>query len=260
METLAKLSKIEQAKAELCGLDLAPHLAELASQGWESLDEATLTIRLKWLGIFFRPVTPGRFMLRLRLPNGVIRADQLEVLADAVDRCGADGSADITTRQNLQLRGLLLEDMAPLMRAMEVVALTSRQSGHDNPRNITGNPLAGIDPEEIVDTRPLVTAIQAALLGPDGPRNLPRKFNVAVGGAPDSFLLHNDLAFLPAFREGQLGFTVVVGGFFSAQRNELAVPLGGSRATSRLHLGRVDPLWAPWQSGGAQQEPADVFD
>ena len=226
METLAKLSKIEQAKAELCGLDLAPRLAELASQGWESLDEATLTIRLKWLGIFFRPVTPGRFMLRLRLPNGVIRADQLEVLADAVDRCGADGSADITTRQNLQLRGLLLEDMAPLMRAMEAVALTSRQSGHDNPRNITGNPLAGIDPEEIVDTRPLVTAIQAALLGPDGPRNLPRKFNVAVGGAPDSFLLHNDLAFLPAFREGQLGFTVVVGGFFSAQRNELAVPLG----------------------------------
>ncbi len=226
MEPLAKLSKIEQAKAELCGLDLAPRLAELASQGWESLDEATLTIRLKWLGIFFRPVTPGRFMVRLRLPNGVIRADQLEVLADAVDRCGADGSADITTRQNLQLRGLLLEDMAPLMRAMELVGLTSRQSGHDNPRNITGNPLAGIDPEEIVDTRPLVTAIQAALLGPDGPRNLPRKFNVAVGGAPDSFLLHNDLAFLPAFREGQLGFTVVVGGFFSAQRNELAVPLG----------------------------------
>ncbi len=226
MEPLAKLSKIEQAKAELCGLDLAPRLAELASQGWESLDEATLTIRLKWLGIFFRPVTPGRFMLRLRLPNGVIRADQLAVLADAVDRCGEDGSADITTRQNLQLRGLLLEDMAPLMRAMELVGLTSRQSGHDNPRNITGNPLAGIDPEEIVDTRPLVMAIQAALLGPDGPRNLPRKFNVAVGGAPDSFLLHNDLAFLPAMREGQLGFTVVVGGFFSAQRNELAVPLG----------------------------------
>ena len=226
METLAKLSKIEQAKAELCGLDLAPRLGELASQGWESLDETTLTIRLKWLGIFFRPVTPGRFMVRLRLPNGVIRADQLEVLADAVDRCGVDGSADITTRQNLQLRGLLLEDMAPLMRAMEAVGLTSRQSGHDNPRNITGNPLAGIDPEEIVDTRPLVTAIQAALLGPDGPRNLPRKFNVAVGGAPDSFLLHNDLAFLPAFREGQLGFTVLVGGFFSAQRNELAVPLG----------------------------------
>ena len=69
-----KLSKVEQAKADLCGLDLAPRLAELAAEGWESLDEATLTIRLKWLGIFFRPVTPGRFMVRLRLPNGVIRA------------------------------------------------------------------------------------------------------------------------------------------------------------------------------------------
>ena len=225
-EAGAKLSKIEQAKADLCGLELAPRLAELAAEGWEALDEATLTIRLKWLGIFFRPVTPGRFMVRLRLPNGVIQADQLEVLADAVDRCGTEGSADITTRQNLQLRGLLLEDMAPLMAALEAVGLTSRQSGHDNPRNITGNPLAGIDPEELLDTRPLVMAIQERLLAADAPRNLPRKFNVAVGGAPDSFLLHNDLAFLPADRDGELGFTVMVGGFFSAQRNELAVPLG----------------------------------
>ena len=221
----ATLSKIEQAKAERCGLELEPELAALAAKGWDSLDEADLTIRLKWLGIFFRPVTPGRFMVRLRLPNGVIRAEQLEVLADAVDRCGADGSADITTRQNIQLRGLLLEDMAPLLQAMEAVGLTSRQSGHDNPRNITGNPLAGIDPEEIVDTRPLVAAIQARLLAADAPRNLPRKFNIAVGGAADSFLLHNDLAFLPAYRDGELGFTVMVGGFFSAQRNELAIPL-----------------------------------
>ena len=225
VESGTKLSKIEQAKAERCGLDLAPQLADLAAQGWESLDEADLTIRLKWLGIFFRPVTPGRFMVRLRLPNGVISADQLEVLADAVDRCGDEGSADITTRQNIQLRGLLLDDLAPLLSAMEEVGLTSRQSGHDNPRNITGNPLAGIDPEELVDTRPLVAAIQELLLR-DGPRNLPRKFNIAVGGAPDSFLLHNDLAFLPARRDGELGFTVMVGGFFSAQRNELAVPLG----------------------------------
>ena len=226
VESGAKLSKIELAKAERCGLELAPELAELAARGWENLDEADLAIRLKWLGIFFRPVTPGRFMVRLRLPNGVITADQLEVLADAVDRCGEDGSADITTRQNIQLRGLLLDDMAPLMAAMEAVGLTSRQSGHDNPRNITGNPLAGIDPEELVDTRPLVAAIQSRLLADDAPTNLPRKFNIAVGGAADSFLLHNDLAFLPAHRDGELGFTVMVGGFFSAQRNELAIPLG----------------------------------
>lgn len=219
-------NKIEQAKASFCGLELAPRLGELAAAGWESLDEATLTIHLKWLGIFFRPVTPGRFMVRLRLPNGLINADQLEALADVVDRCGDEGSADVTTRQNLQLRGLLLEDMPPLLRELERVGLTSRQSGHDNPRNVTGNPLAGIDPEEVIDTRPLVGAIQDALLGPEGPRNLPRKFNVAVGGAPDSFLLHNDLAFLPALHGEDLGFTVMVGGFFSGQRNALAIPLG----------------------------------
>ena len=220
------LNKIEQAKATACGLDLESRLQGLAAAGWNNLDEATLTIHLKWLGIFFRPVTPGRFMVRLRLPNGLISADQLEALADVVDRCGDEGSADLTTRQNLQLRGLLLEDMVPLLQELHRLGLTSRQSGHDNPRNVTGNPLAGIDPEEIVDTRPLVQAIQAALLGPEGPRNLPRKFNVAVGGAPDSFLLHNDLAFLPALHEGDPGFTVMVGGFFSGQRNELAIPLG----------------------------------
>jgi len=222
----APLSRLEESKAVFCGLDLASRLDQLGRDGWEALDETTLTVHLKWLGIFFRPVTPGRFMVRLRLPNGAITADQLSLLADWVDACGEHGSADITTRQNIQLRGLLLEDMAPLLTSLEQCGLTSRQSGHDNPRNITGNPLAGIDPLEWIDTRPLVEAIQQALLGPAGPRNLPRKFNVAVGGAPDSFLLHNDLAFLPALRDGELGFTVLVGGFFSAQRNELAVPLG----------------------------------
>jgi len=252
VESGTKLSKIELAKAERCGLDLAPQLAELAAQGWENLDEADLTIRLKWLGIFFRPVTPGRFMVRLRLPNGVISAEQLELLADAVDRCGDEGSADITTRQNIQLRGLLLDDMAPLLSAMEAVGLTSRQSGHDNPRNITGNPLAGIDPEEFVDTRPLVAAIQELLLQ-DGPRNLPRKFNIAVGGAPDSFLLHNDLAFLPAHREGELGFTVMVGGFFSAQRNALAIPLGLWLRADQLPLFSLALLRHFEQHGNRQQ-------
>ena len=171
MESATKLSKIEQAKAEFCGLDLAPRLAELAADGWQSLDEATLTIHLKWLGIFFRPVTPGRFMVRLRLPSGVIQAEQLELLADCVDRCGDQGSADLTTRQNIQLRGLLLEDMAPLLAGLERLGLTSRQSGHDNPRNITANPLAGIDPEEFLDTRPLVEAIQNRLLSADGCRS-----------------------------------------------------------------------------------------
>ncbi|MGA0027609.1 MAG: ribosome rescue GTPase HflX, partial [Steroidobacteraceae bacterium] len=92
-------------------------------------------------------------------------------LAPAVER-DAEGIP-----QRLWLSAQTGEGVDLLMAALEQVGLTSRQSGHDNPRNITGNPLAGIDPDEIVDTRPLVEAIQAALLGPAGPRNLPRKFN-----------------------------------------------------------------------------------
>ena len=74
------------------GWPWSPGLRSWARPAWESLDKATLTIHLKWLGIFFRPVTPGRFMVRLRLPNGLIQASQLEVLAEAVDRCGAPNS------------------------------------------------------------------------------------------------------------------------------------------------------------------------
>ena len=79
----------------------------------------------------------GRFMVRLRLPNGVIQANQLELLAEFVDLCGEHGSADITTRQNLQLRGLLLEDMPRLLMEIAAVGLTSRlrRRRHQNRRH-----------------------------------------------------------------------------------------------------------------------------
>jgi len=119
----------------------------------EALSEDDLIVRLKWLGIFFRPVTPGKFMLRLRIPNGILNSQQLTTLAQIIQRYGDDGSADITTRQNLQLRGVLLEDIPTIFSQLEAVGLTSIQSGMDNVRNLTGSPTAGIDPHELYDTR-----------------------------------------------------------------------------------------------------------
>ena len=124
----ASLSRLEEAKANFSGLDLAPRLEQLGRDGWESLDEITLTVHLKWLGIFFRPVTPGRFMVRLRLPNGAIEARQLAVLAELVDRCGEHGSADITTRQNLQYNWIKLEQMPDLLADLADPAARSRQA------------------------------------------------------------------------------------------------------------------------------------
>ncbi len=229
--TTDKLNKFEKFKAEKDGLAVKDELAAIAQLGWEAVDETDLTHRLKWLGIFFRPVTPGKFMLRLRLPNGLLSSQKMRVLAEIVQRYGDDGSADITTRQNLQLRGVRLEDIPDIFQRLESVGLTSIQSGMDNVRNITGSPVAGLDAHELIDTRGLVRQLQDMITnqGQGNPEftNLPRKFNIAVEGGRDNSVHAeiNDIAFVPAEREGVLGFNVLVGGFFSARRCEAAIPL-----------------------------------
>jgi len=146
-----KLNKIEKQKAEKDGLKIFEELDDYALKGWEEMDEVDLQMRLKWYGLFWRPKTPGRFMMRLRVPNGILKSNQLKVIASIVARYGEDGSADITTRQNIQLRGVLINDLPDIIKRLKEVDITSVQSGMDNPRNVTGNPLAGIDPKEIID-------------------------------------------------------------------------------------------------------------
>ena len=224
-----KLNKIEKNKAAKDGLLVGSQLEEFAAAGWENVDETDLQLRLKWYGMFWRPKTPGRFMLRLRLPNGIVSASQLNVIASLIARYGDGGSGDITTRQNIQLRGVLLEDLPDILGRLREAGITSLQSGFDNPRNVTGNPLAGIDPAEILDTRPHCQA-QQDLLTNSGEgsfefSNLPRKWNTAVAGAKHNFLLHNDIVFHPVEKDGVLGFAVWVGGVLSSQLNAYAVPL-----------------------------------
>lgn len=223
------LNRIEQNKAAKDGLLVGEEIESFARLGWENVDEVDLQMRLKWYGIFWRPKTPGLFMLRLRVPNGIISAKQLRVVGAIVARYGSQGSADITTRQNIQLRGVLLEDLPEILRRLKQVGLSTIQSAFDNPRNVTGNPLAGIDPQEIVDTRPFTEALENYLTnnlsGNPEFSNLPRKWNTAVAGAKDNFLLHNDIVFHPVERDGVLGFAVWIGGILSSQMNAYAIPL-----------------------------------
>ena len=219
-----KLNKIEKAKAEKDGLAVKDQLEDFAKIGWEALDKTDLEMRLKWLGIFYRPVTPGKFMLRLRIPNGLLTSEKMRLLAEIVQRYGEDGSADITTRQNIQLRGVRLEDIPDIFRRLKDMGMTSIQSGFDNVRNLTGSPVVGIDPDELIDTRELVQKLQDAITnngeGNYTFTNLPRKFNIAIEGARDNSIHAeiNDIAFVPAYKDGELGFNVLVGGYLSAQR------------------------------------------
>jgi ferredoxin-nitrite reductase len=227
----AKLNKFEVFKAEKDGLAVKDEIEKFAELGWEAIDKTDLEHRLKWLGIFYRPVTPGKFMLRMRTPNGIVTSEQMRIYAEIVQRYGEDGSADITTRQNLQLRGIRLEDIPEIFARFREVGLTSIQSGMDNVRNITGSPMAGLDADELIDTRELVQKTQDMITnsgqGNYDFTNLPRKFNIAIEGGRDNSVHAeiNDIAFVPAFNQGKLGFNVLVGGFFSATRAEAALPL-----------------------------------
>ncbi len=228
--TAASLNKFEKFKAEKDGLAVKAELEHFAQIGWEAMNETDRDHRLKWMGIFFRPVTPGKFMMRLRLPNGIITSDQMRVLAEVVQRYGDDGNADITTRQNLQLRGIRIEDVPDIFRRFESVGLTSIQSGMDNVRNITGSPVAGLDADELFDTRDLIRQVQDLITnkGEGNPAfsNLPRKFNIAIAGCRDNSVHAeiNDIAFVPAYKNDTFGFNVLVGGFFSGKRCEAAIP------------------------------------
>ncbi|MBD2293913.1 ferredoxin--nitrite reductase [Anabaena sphaerica FACHB-251] len=234
--TTEKLNKFEKFKAEKDGLAVKDEIENFAHIGWEAMDENDLNHRLKWLGVFFRPVTPGKFMMRMRLPNGILTSNQMSALAEVVQRYGENGSADITTRQNIQLRGINIEDIPDIFNKFHKVGLTTIQSGMDNVRNITGDPVAGLDADELYDTRELVQQIQDMLTnsGEGNPEfsNLPRKFNIAITGGRDNSVHAeiNDLAFIPAFWGNPdqvpiFGFNVIVGGLFSAKRCEAAIPL-----------------------------------
>ncbi|NP_001268194.1 ferredoxin--nitrite reductase, chloroplastic-like [Vitis vinifera] len=209
---------------------------ELASMSFEEIEKSKHTkddidVRLKWLGLFHRRKHQyGRFMMRLKLPNGVTSSAQTRYLASAIRQYGKEGCADVTTRQNWQIRGVVLPDVPEILKGLSEVGLTSLQSGMDNVRNPVGNPLAGIDPHEIVDTRPytnlLSQFITANARGNTAFTNLPRKWNVCVVGSHDLYEHPhiNDLAYMPATKKGDLDSSASRR-FFSPKRCADAIPL-----------------------------------
>eukprot|EP00897_Mesotaenium_endlicherianum_P004176 jgi/Mesen1/3787/ME000206S02971 len=234
--SLSPQEKIKIAK-EPMKFFIDNELEELAKRPFEEIDsnkdgKDDIDTRLKWLGFFHRRKHAyGRFMMRLKLPNGVTTSEQTRFLAGVIQKYGADGCADVTTRQNWQIRGVTLADGPAIIRGLEEVGLTSIQSGMDNVRNAVGNPLAGIDPFEIVDTRPYNQLLNDYIIsggkGNVAVTNLPRKWNVCVIGSHDLFEHPhiNDLAYMPAVKDGVFGFNILVGGFFSAKRCAEAVPM-----------------------------------
>jgi ferredoxin-nitrite reductase len=161
----------------------------------------------KYQGLFYVAPAQDSFMCRLRIPNGILSAGQMRGLADAADSFGG-GYADVTTRANLQIREIGAAHAVDMLLAVQALGLTSRGAGADNIRNITGSPTAGIDPQELYDTRPLCGAMHHYILNHREMYGLPRKFNIAFDGGGRVPVLEdtNDIGFVACQVTGGTGF------------------------------------------------------
>lgn len=232
--------KFEKVKVEKCGSTMwteVPELAKLIREGktkWEDLNLDDVDIRMKWAGLFHRSKrTPGKFMMRLKIPNGEMNGEQLRYISQVIKPYQENGCADITTRANLQLRGVTIEDADKVIDGLLKHKMTSFMTGMDNVRNLTGNPIAGVDPHELIDTRPLLWELQDMIVGKDGRgraelTNLPRKINICISSTRDDFphTQINDVGFEAVVdpASGKVVFNLMVGGYFSLKRNVMSIP------------------------------------
>jgi ferredoxin-nitrite reductase len=189
-----KLVPEELAKREKHPFDIWDEMAANAAAG--RFPKGLDIFRHKFHGLFYVAPNQDAFMLRLRLPGGIVLAHQAKGLADIAARFGA-GYVDITTRANLQIREIGAAHPLDVLTAIDELGLTSRGAGADNIRNLTGSPAAGIDPQELYDTRPLTRALYHHILNHRELYGLPRKFNIAFDGGGRLSVLEdtNDIGF-----------------------------------------------------------------
>jgi ferredoxin-nitrite reductase len=189
-----KLAPEEEAKRKSHPLDMWDELRAEAAEG--RFPKGIDVFRHKFFGLFYVAPAQDAFMCRLRIPNGILAAHQMTGLAALAGRW-AGGYADVTTRANLQLREIKPQGIVEMLTGIQDLGLTTRGAGADNIRNLTGSPTAGIDAQELIDTRPLVRALHHTILNHRELYGLPRKFNIAFDGGGKVSVLEdtNDIGF-----------------------------------------------------------------
>jgi len=230
-----KAQKVERLKREKLAWDHLDEIREFAKNGRS-------TVPPEWLGTYFRSwgiytqgdgvgVVGGKngegnatefFMVRIRIPNGILTSNQVRVIAGLSEDYGR-GVADITVRQNLQLHWVTIEAIPDLIERLQAAGLTTTGACGDVVRNVTGCPVAGLSADEHFDASPFALAVDRALGGNREFYNLPRKFKMTVTGCRSwcSYPEINDVAFTPARRtqNGRVedGFSVRIGGGLSTE-------------------------------------------
>lgn len=189
-----KLVDQENWKREEHPFDAYPRFKAQAESG--EYPKPQDNFRWRYYGLFYVAPAQNSYMCRLRIPNGILTHWQLAGLADTAERFGG-GYTHVTTRANFQIREIEAANAVKVVEAIQDLGLCSRGSGADNIRNITGTPTAGIDPHELLDTRPYAREWHFHVLNDRSLTGLPRKFNVAYDGAGTIAALEetNDIGF-----------------------------------------------------------------
>lgn len=189
-----KLNDQEKIKREEHPFDAYPRLIAQAVKN--EAPKPADNFRWRYYGIFYVAPTQASYMCRLRIANGILKHWQFAGVAEVAEQFGGP-YAHVTTRANLQLREIEPKNAVNVIEAIQDLGLCSRGSGADNIRNVTGTPTAGIDPQELLDTRPHARAWHFHILNDRSLYGLPRKFNVAFDGAGRIAVLEdtNDIAF-----------------------------------------------------------------
>ena len=189
-----KLADQEKFKRELHPFDAYERLKEQARKN--EAPKPADNFRWRYYGLFYVAPAQTSYMCRLRIPNGILKHWQLSGLA-GVAELFAGGYSHVTTRANLQMREIEPKNAVNIVEAIQDLGLCSRGSGADNIRNVTGTPTAGIDPNELIDTRPYAREWHFHILNERALYGLPRKFNVGFDGAGRIAVLEdtNDIGF-----------------------------------------------------------------
>jgi ferredoxin-nitrite reductase len=232
---------VEEWKQEKHPMDVIEDVREYAAEGL-SFDEIEARAgdgeweRLKWAGLYTHGVQDGYFMMRTKVPGGYLTPEQAAVIGEVAtefatapeEHGGAEQNAmwgdaylDVTTRQDIQMHWIEVEDVPEIWRRYEEVGLTTVGGCGDGARNVLGCPAAGLDGHECFDAQPVVDAVSEFFTGNREYGNLPRKFKMTITGCREdcSQSQINDVGLTPARTEigGEqyYGFHAKVGGGLS---------------------------------------------
>ncbi len=157
---------------------------------------------------------PDVQMIRVKLPMGGVTPDQLDAFAAGIERYVPLRKGHITTRQNIQMHHIPLPDAAKLIRDLGDAGLSSREGCGNTVRNVTGDPRAGVLPDELFDVTPYAGAYVRYFVRHPTTQAMPRKFKTAFAATEEDNAITriHDMAFLPRLRDGVRGVEVRVGG------------------------------------------------